>query len=259
MSKEVVKKETQALVANQGVNIGDVMTDMGMSAEDILIPKLLMAQGTSRVVGEEKAKLGDWTHSISGEKIAGFEEMIEIIPLRLYKTWIKLDVTQGTPKFLGEEPALSQKERKWEELDGASKIRNYYTYNFYALLMKDVEAGYALPVVISFKSSSMLTGKKLASQMAFLGASGKPVFSETVMLYSKKEKKDTNFYGVARFTAGRKLSALENGPKYLELAAQWSANVRGIDSSKVHDADAVQVEDVVHAASPMVKESQDQF
>lgn len=193
-AKAVAIKEQAAVMQQQ-------MQEMGIESSDLMIPVLLLQQNTSEAVGNEKAKLGDILNSQTEQVVGGIGHPVELIPLRLFKTIRVYSMAEGKPKFMREEPLSAQNEKMpfegTEEVEGKKvPVKRYLNFNFFVLLKKEIESDEAFPLIVRFKSTSMPAGKQLATQMFKMAALGRLPYSKTVKLNVKKEKKDTNFFGV---------------------------------------------------------------
>lgn len=202
MSTELV-----ASTETKEVAMSEMMAEIGVQAQDLVIPKLLLMQNTSEYVGDEKAKLGDVVNSQTIEVLGGFASPVAILPLKLYKTWRVYDMSGGQPEFMHQDPVTPANEKQeWEGtevVDGQTiPVRRDLCFNFFALLKTDIANGEGFPVVVSFKRTSMQAGRQLATQMFKMGAIRRPSYARNILLSVKKEKKDTNTYAVFECRVG---------------------------------------------------------
>jgi hypothetical protein len=193
-----------------------------ISLKDIIIPRLMLMANTSEAVGDEKAKLGDILNSQTEEVLGGFDSPVEIIPLRMHKTWRIMDTSKKQAEFIRIEAVTPENENlPWEdtEMDPVSHkkfpIRRDFTYNFLVLLVKEVEIGEPFPCLISFVRTSARTGKALTTQFLKLRMHRKPPYAKTAIIGVRKEKHETNSYGVFTYTPGRACTEKE-----MAIAAQ---------------------------------------
>lgn len=188
----------------------ELLAEAGVSAADLVIPKLLLMQGTSEYVGDESAEVGDIVNSQTHEVLGGIGKPVEFVPLKLYKTWRIYDMSSKQPKFLREEPVTAANaDQEWEGLEGKTPVRRDQNFNFFILLKSELDAGEAFPCVVSFKRTSMNAGKQLATQLFKLAALGKLPYSQTVKLGVRKDKKETNTYAVYEFQKGNPCTEVE--------------------------------------------------
>lgn len=227
-SKAVVKTETQAMT------VSDVMADMGVSSRDMLIPRLMLMQNTSEYVGDDKAKMGDVVNSQTLEVLGDTSKPVEVIPLRVYKTWKVYDLRGSVPKKLREEPMTADNEKKdamGTIMEGEVPTKHYYCINAMVLVASDIAKGEAFPTVVTFKSTSLMAGKQLVSFIVRQAAFRKNPFDNVVTLGVTKQKKESNTYAVFNAVKGR-----ETTPAEREEAIRWISDLKNM-VVKVDDAD----------------------
>lgn len=242
MSNElVVANETKA------VSITQTMSDVGISAQDLIIPKLLLMQNTSEYVGDGKAQMGDVLNSQTLEKLGSINEPVNIVPLKLYKTWRVYDMSGRTPTFLRQDPVTPGSERlPWEDNENGMPIRRDLCMNYFVLLTKELESGDAFPMIVSFKRTSMQAGKVLSSHIFKLAYLKRPPFSQSVPLKISRQKKETNTYAVFEIGKGTDLSDAMK-----EAASKW-LEVLSTMNYKVDESDEEKVQGVINRASSAV-------
>lgn len=218
-----VAVQSDKSVASQ---VRDTMDDMGVSAADLIIPRLMLMQGTSEAVGDRKAKAGDILNSQTNQVIGGEDKPIEIIPLKLFKTWRVMDMSGKQAEYLREDPSNPDNDAKYrdwegmEEINGKKVVCRYdLSYNFFVLLRAEVTAKEGFPCVVSFRRTSARAGKALATHLFKQGALQQPSYGKIIRLSIKWDKKDTNTYAVFEITAGEKCSEgeLADAKKWLPL------------------------------------------
>lgn len=145
------------------------------SAQDILVPKLLICQPTSDL-GEDTPQ-GSFVRS-TDQVVLGKE--IEIIPLNSFRTWVIFELTGSRPKFKRVEPCTFENEDlPWEFEEDGVPMRRDKVLNFYCLIPQDIEREKAamasddpdpddalLPIVVSFSRTSYRVGKELTTHFA---------------------------------------------------------------------------------------------
>jgi hypothetical protein len=233
-------------------------------ATDILIPKLLVGQATSKFVQEVMAAFGQIVRSTTLEVLGGKGKPFEVIPLSLTKTWILSEKVAGRFEFRGVEPfTAANKDKAWvwsESKDGkTAEWKREQALNFYVLLPRDVLADLAarksfadtgelpdteaslLPCLLQFKSTSYKAGKTLVTHFAKAADFGVPPFSNTFMLDTEKVQGDTNSWFIYKVERAGKTE-----PKFLEACNKWrdivkTSNVKIDDSDLTGSADTVDV------------------
>lgn len=242
MVKAVVKKEEASLAQYQGL-----MDDTPVDKRDFLIPKLLLMQGVSKLVQEEKARAGEIRGSIDQNKIAEKEGSVEIIPFSVYKTWVTL--TKQGSEFVSQVPltaANCQKPRE-ETIEGVD-VNNFETLNYYCLLPDEIKNGMYLPYVVSFRSTSYQAGKTLETHRARLQEFGKPLPFKTFKLGTAAKKNDKGNFYVFTIAESRDTTEAE-----LDAVKHWHAVVKQ-GEAKVDDADLTERNVTPSGAANEVKE-----
>lgn len=207
------------------------MQDLGISAEDIVVPLLMLAQNTSGMVGDGKAKLGDIVHSLDETVLGGIDKSVDIIPLRLLKTVRIYDVSGGSPKFIRAEPDTGVR-IETEGREGDIPIKRYRTMNFYVLLKTDIDKDEAFPCMLRLKSTGAQAGRQIASHMFKMLALGRVPYSSTIKLTVTKQKKDTNTYAVFGVSQGVKCDA-----KALAEAEKWLPRLAALQVDERRESD----------------------
>ena len=232
MEKQIAEIHAQAAVQQQQ------MAEVGIEIKDLEIPKLMLMQSTSDMVGEGLAKFGQIINTMDGSCVGGLEEgSVEIIPLKQFKTVRVYDVAKQPPSFLRSEPD-DGKNSSYEMREGNENgmpIKRVLNMNFFVLIKKELDADEAFPAVVSFKSTGIPAGKQLATQMFKMIQLGKLPYSKSVLLTVKKEKKEKNTYAVFGIEKGETMSAEANTTCAKWLTTLAAANVKIIEPTEEHD------------------------
>lgn len=163
---------------------------------DILIPKLLLMQGLSDLVTDDKAKMGDIANSVTGKIVGGNGKKVSFIPLLTNKSWVRYQKEDGGAlKYLGNEPWTAKNSgRQWEEVTREGTFRNDACLNFYVLLEEDMTNPKALPYLLSFRRTSYRSGRKLVNHFMEADMAQLAPYSGMMFLDSTKEKNDSGVY-----------------------------------------------------------------
>lgn len=214
----------QSLIAPESQNhLTHALDELGLSIEDLNIPRLLLMHNSSDLVGSGEAKLGDIVNSQTNEIVGGIDKPVEILPLHLYKTIRITDVSGGAGrgKWLRDE-AVTLANTHLIKLRRGKENGVDVTYdlcmNYYVLLNKDIESGLIMPAIVTFKKSSLRTGQQIASNTLTFKMAGKPSYAYSTLLSSKKEKMESAVYAVFKCIPGKATSAAG-----LEAAEKWNA------------------------------------
>ncbi len=163
-TKEVTVKQNAALA---NFNEADFLDD-SVDTQDLLISKILLMQGVSQAVSDEKAFAGDFIDSVTLEKMGSGREKdyteIPIVPLTSNKTWVIYEVIDGNPDWKEEVPVTPENTNwaKEEVVDGVM-IRRDLSINFYVLREDQLDDPSAIPYLISFRRTAFRTGRALAT------------------------------------------------------------------------------------------------
>lgn len=235
-----VKEQAGALAT---LNLNEFSADVAVTANDFLIPKLLIMQAQSELVTARKAIFGDICDSISGEKKGTIDKAIEIIPFFVQKKWdieeIKAD---GKKEWLRSVPMQDNASLPdyngnwaWEGTEDGKKIRRIYRYDFFVLLPEDIAKGSPMPYVLSFKSSSVKAGKILMNEMYVRNVAAKLLpFANKFLLSGEMAKNEETggSYVVAKTTKGESCSEAQ-----LQACVEWFRRIKSttviVDESDV--------------------------
>lgn len=235
------KKEIAVTVGAQGVQgiqgpqglvaygpIDDTPVDMS----DLLIPKILLMQGMSKLVGAEKALSGDMIDSISNAKLGNKESSIEVIPFHVTKTWVIFEEINGKLEYKEIVPFNETNATwKWDDVDQGVKIRRDKSINYYVLLPSEINAGMYMPYVVSFRRTSYQGGQKLETARAKFQLFKKPIFAKTFKLLAIKESNDKGTFN--RFDVE---TCRDTTPEEIAAVNKWRELVKA-PHARVDDSD----------------------
>jgi hypothetical protein len=207
-----------------------------LSSQDIIMPKILVMQGLSKLVTDGKAKLGDFVDSMTSEVIGHIEDKpIEFIPFHLDKLWI-VSKKDGNRYFFDHvEPVTAANENKsWEETKDGAEWKNEKSFNFYSLLTSDP----SIPYVIQFKSTSLKTGRNLAAQMYVKNRADNLVpCAKSMFLAGSKVSNDKGTFAVLATDVSRATSQGE-----IAECLKWYKQIIG-GAATAHAEDAAAAEE----------------
>lgn len=157
------------------------------SSKDTLIPRIHVMQDLSDLVKKGKARPGQLVHSTTGEVLADVGKPFPVIPIYSYKDWIINDVTEDRGKTKEKYRArilMTPSNEGWglEGVENGKAITRVRCMNFFFLapgLIGD------LPFLVTFKKTSTMAGKKLATYFQQCQMSNKPAPSQTWDLLSQ--------------------------------------------------------------------------
>lgn len=188
MNANLATKATSAVGSHTPLSSWGTPT---VSSKMLLIPKIMIMQLTSKLVRDEQAVFGDFISSLTEKKIGSYKQPMEIIPIQMYEMWVEFDIVKGAREFRGMVP-VSDANDNWsfKDVDQDGKpIERDRVANLYCLLPGDVKQGGELPYLLSFRSTSRIAGRKIATQMYALnsGAGKSPAAKTFQILGEKKE------------------------------------------------------------------------
>lgn len=243
---EVAVKETNA-VAVANLNEWGVPV---VSAQDMVIPKILPMQGLSDLVTERKANIGEFRDSISGALLGSIDKPVEVIPFYLQKAWDIMEESNGNYKWARTVPLIDNPAAvgyndnwAWEGEENGVKIKRVRRMNFFVMVRSQIAEG-AMPYVLSFKSTSLKEGKKLFTEMYVRNVrAGMPPAAFSFDLGGRMEKNDKGTFVVPTMTRKDKSTQGE-----LIECLNWIKTINGgavrVDESDVVDTSAAAAVDV---------------
>lgn len=192
------KKETQEIaVAEQRAlaiptEFDSAWDTDAVEAKDIRIPRALLMQSMSDLVGERKAAAGDVVNSITGAKLADDKSPLQVIPIHTFKTWAIHEKINGKFEFRrSEDYTPINANRKREETVNGIETQNVETINLLCLQASEVAKPDALPLLISFRMTSYACGKDILTLKVNCARINKPLPFYTATLtpvYTKNDK-----------------------------------------------------------------------
>lgn len=204
MKQETKKQEVQVLSTTALAVVPahldqswDEVSDV--EAADIRIPRLLLMQSTSELVGQRKAAAGDIVNSITGEKVGDETNPLEIVPIYTFKTWVVSEKVNGKFEFKRVDQYVAGQKRNREEVIGGVEVQNAETINVLVMLNKDQENTSALPYLMSFRMTSLNCGKDILTQKMHAINMNTPFQKFVLKLAPFYTKNDKGQYFVFKF------------------------------------------------------------
>jgi hypothetical protein len=230
--------ETQ--VATQGSKaVGAVQAAWGaedIRQEDIIVPKILIMQGLSKMVSDDNvgAKLGEFRDSLDGKLLGSTKDAVEFVPFRIQKSWTLSEEVNGKMEYCGTEPVTPENVgAEWDYEEKGQKKRRDQTLTVFALRPSEIKEGAAFPYAIVFKRTSYTAGRKLMTAFAKLSALGQPAAAKVFALSATKTENEKGTYFVLDVREARTSTKEELAAGY-----QWYQTVTQQGSKvKVDDAD----------------------
>ena len=254
-TKELEKAAAAGLPAEMPENWGN---DEAINPGERLVPKLHLMQGQSKLVAEEKAKMGDIANLVTGEVLGDSKNPVEFIPVKkLPSTWVVYDrVDSGkndgqTKRQFKEIVEVGPGNMGWEwtvkDVNGKVIRENDYSINFLVLATKDSR----MPLVLSFKRTSVKAGKKIVNHFDMCKIDGVPPASKALKLLAVKEMKDGQPYFRFDIDPSTRPSTKEEMMKAWEFFKLYKDQEVKIDNSDLMDPDL----DSTHTVDAEVSET----
>ena len=204
-----------------------------LSAQDILIPKILAMQGLSDFVTDGEAKFGEFRDSVTKELLGSIDKPVEVIPFKMEKVWIEYTKKGDKFEFAGVVPITPANEGlELEFTKDGKECRRDRCMNFYVLLASETEKAGALPKIVSFRRTSSRAGKQLATMMYVTNRNaGLSPAGKVVALGGSKESNDKGTYVILNITEKEETTEAQ-----VAVALKWLTTLRG-SAHKVDNAD----------------------
>lgn len=192
---------------------------------DMLLPRLALMHGTSKLVVQEKANPGDIVNTATGKVIAQKGQSVEVIPIKMLpKTW----VVSLNGKWKRTELMPPGEEREWEQETPEGTEKHERCLNFYVLVRSELTSGEAMPHLLSFKGTAFRSGQKLVNHF-ILSRSLKKAPARTAWKVSSVSKSnDANTWRVLDVEETSATTQEELAQSY-----QWLQNLKAYDDSAV--------------------------
>lgn len=203
----VAKKETGAVSANMLEQFGHLGENDDIQGSDIICPKILLMQGLSKLVADEKVRAGTFVDSLTENSVIEKGESAEFIVLKSWRTWtVFQDTGKGQPAFLRSENFTTRPTREREETQDGARILNYETHNYFALLANEIgsEDG-ILPYTLSFRSTGLMASKtiKTLAQKQKMKGTNIPMCFNVFELSAEHRENDSGKFYVPKVKHGR--------------------------------------------------------
>jgi hypothetical protein len=255
MSNEVALKQTNAVALDV---VDDLFEGLEIDSSDILIPKLLLMQPSSQLVGEEKAQIGEFRDSVSGDKLGSIVDPIVIVPFHFRKSWDIMNADDNNSWLRNEPFTPANALLPWTDKVDGMNIKRIKRLDFFCMVPAQLEKGKVLPMVVSFKSTGYKSGSVILSNWqeartkvqqlkeqalanpklaADILAQAKPYFSTSFVLSGNKFKNEKNqIYCVPSIQVGAEVPV-----EVQKLCLQWLHTVKTAKNIVVDTSDEKEV------------------
>jgi len=244
-------------------------TELGLGAaenidsEDIVIPKVHLAQALTPEVSAGTVKAGQYMNSIEKTLVGDSLDMFVIGKVKLWQFYYEikqgkkvqkeyLGTIEHTPqnKDLADIPYIPEELRKRAEEKGVSEdmlIKPDKVLRFSVLLLEEVLGGFAFPYFVDFKRTSYPAGKQLESIFAKMRSVKLPSYAKVFTLSSDFVSNDYDYYvkkvGMGRNITTEELPQVERWLKELsDNKAKYKADESDVnEESYTVEAEATEV------------------
>ena len=225
--------------------------ELGMGAgenvdsEDILIPKIHLAQALTPQVSDGKIKVGEYMDSIDKSSIGPKVDVYIMSNVKLMQvSYLVRTKKKVTKEYLGTidydksvlaslnknilTPELLERAKN-KGLSPELELETDKILRFYVVRVDEVERGEAFPYIIDFKRSSYPSGKELQTKFARMRTQGLPSYAKVFSVSSEFIQEELDYY-VKKVSVGRditqnELGAVETWVKELRSnSAKYSAD-----------------------------------
>lgn len=231
----MAKVETKDLEVKRAAELAVIdQADWGADNVDnknMLLPRLALMAGTSALVGQDKAAIGDIVNTASGKILADKAGALEIIFVKqLPMTWV---ISVGG-KWDRTELVVPGVEHEWEQVIGKDAKgkdiveKHERCLNFYVLLKKEMAEGTAMPHLLSFKGSGFKAGQRLVNHFKLSQGIRQSPARVFFKLSSVVRSNDDNTWRVWNTE-----EAGATTPDEISQAYQWLLKLRERDDNQV--------------------------
>ncbi len=235
MENEVAKTTGTEVGAAQNLGAADNLT-----AQDCPLGFLTILQSNSALVKSDEGKQGTIINTADPMEVIGDKEKdVEFIVVGVNKYWVTTD--PETLDFIGKVPAIHKNEKPYEEQLNGRTVKNTYTLGFFVVLPKDIKDGFAMPLELPLRSSSLKYGEQLALQIMKMGRKGTPSFAKVFSLGINpdmgKKGKNSWYLPTVKLTRDATVEeiqvATEFSEMYAKLVEQSLAKSEAVESENV--------------------------
>ena len=216
-SKALVKKEASGGLSKLSEAGQKAVASHAMTADNIIIPRILLMQAMSEKVTQGEAKFGELRDTLENKMHGNEANPLEVIPFHSFETIAVQEVTSAGRRFVANLPARGNEGKAYEETVDGKNLINMYTCNIYCLLPQEIAEGMDLPYLLTFRSTSVRCGKKINTIMYMRNlAAGRDPWAAVIKLSVTKTQNDKGTFGV--FDVARQRAST---PEEMARCAHW--------------------------------------
>ncbi len=202
-----------------------------VDSSDIVVPRLLLAQGISAAVAEGNAKMGDIRNSLTGVVLGGPTQAVTFIPITLKKYWKRFEKVNGKNQYRGVEPYTAQNANRPLQEEMASQMNPQQksmwefdlTIDVYGFTEEDAQDPVALPTAISFSRTSYKAGQQVNTLLASVEAVEMPYYTYMMSVSCAKKQNDKGIFYTFSVQPKMENNKMKTTPKeYFAKIKRWS-------------------------------------
>lgn len=217
------KKE---LKVKEETSIDLPVNEISIDTEDIIIPKILIAQSQSQVVSNGNVKPGEIYESTEGSILAGKDEELELVMLSLKKL-IYVFSDNDFDRIEEFKPGF-----QFEEIVDGKTVTKQVCYSFVCLNYKDIKEGNTVfPYIINFMKTNKRTGQKIINSIIKLQGSKQHFMTKVFKLKPIVTTSGKHSWYVWDILPSNDFVKKEELP----IISKWAKNVNSFDHTESHD------------------------
>lgn len=238
--KEIEKTSAEVAVVDSREKMlaemgSELMDEIAVDTGHLKVSKILMMQGLSDLVAEDRATPGELRGSLEANLMAKKGEHLELVLFGVKRSWL-VSKHDGN-RYVFEERLpynATNADLEWDVETSEGKFKNQECLSYYALPVDEInsEDG-CIPYLLEMKSTSFKNAKKIETFRAKLAEFKKPLAFKTVKVWSKSEKNDHGTYYILDAELGRNTTEKE-----LSTAIHWNKMLKErdvhIDDTDLH-------------------------
>jgi hypothetical protein len=237
-TKEITATKKKQNLPAASEEFGATWGAENIDATQIVIPKILCMQGLSQMVADGEAQMGDIVDSLTGEMLGCGREKdfqdFNFVPIYSFQEWIVYEKLGSDKLQFIEKVPYNASNANWQwDTDTQKRV---LVMNFYVMLEKDLEEPGALPYLLSFRSTSYKTGKKLSTFILKGSMANRPAPAYTYTLSANKDSNDKGTFYVFDVKKTGETDGKHYDPKKNGVCFEWFKQLKA-GQHKVDDSD----------------------
>jgi hypothetical protein len=201
--------------------------------DDIVLSKLWIMQGLSKMVTKKEAALGDIVDSQTKEKLGDEDTPVKVLVFSKQKLIEVTRVVEGKnqEEFVAIEPHDPDNPRP--EFEDSQGNRRRVIYNFFCLVVNDDGTIGDFPVVVTMRKTSLTCARKMMMKFGEWAGKKRPSAHRIIELKSDMQERNDNSFYVWSFSVGNKPTDEQEA-----IAKKWYFSMReAAERFKVDDAE----------------------